>query len=277
MCVTALLSAEIEWNTEDEDWHIKRITEDLIREHLEKLKAFRDHRYFLNFDWGVWVCAYARKMIWEDIVIPYDSICAYCDTDSAFLTKAIDWTSYNESQNKLLENICKERGLNVEWTRPANIKGKRSFLGNLTIEEEWIQFRTLGAKRYVERWKSDGLLHLTVAGINKEAVSCLNDDIENFKDGLVFDKDEKDVNKLLHTYVENMPDITFPDGYVSHQRRGVNLRPNGYRLSLDPDYKDLIKKVARANHNEQFENHLKSVWYDDVEELVDYAWGNILK
>lgn len=147
-------------------------------------------------------------------------------------------------------------------------------MGNLTTEEEWKEFRTLGAKRYVERWKADGALHLTVAGINKEAVSCLNDDIENFKDGLVFDKDEDDVNKLLHTYIENMPSITFPDGYVSHQRRGVNLRPNGYKLKIDPTFEDIIKGID-TTHNESYENHLKSVWYDDIDELIESAYKAI--
>ena len=277
MCVTALLSAEIEWDIEEGEWKISKITDAMINEHLEKLRRYKDHRYFLNFDWGVWVCAYARQMLWNDIVIPYDNIVAYCDTDSAFLTKWVDWTEYNKKQNAILEKVCVERGLNVEWTRPKNKKGKQSFLGNLTMEEEWTQFRTLGAKRYVERWKSDGKLHLTVAGINKEAVSCLNDDIENFKDGLIFDKDEKDVNKLLHTYCENMPSIAFPDGYISHQKRGVNLRPNGYKLTMDPDYNALIRKVGRANRNESYENHLKSSWFEDIDEIINQAYERVLK
>ena len=138
----------------------------------------------------------------------------------------------------LVEKDGKIEALNLDFVirireYPRNKKGKQSFLGVFTVEESFTQFRTLGAKRYVERWRSDGKLHLTVAGINKEAVSCLNDDIENFKDGLVFDKDEKDVTKLLHTYIDSMPEIVFPDGYVSTQKRGVNLRPNGYKLKVD--------------------------------------------
>ena len=144
------------------------------------------------------------------------------------------------------------------------------------MEESFTQFRTLGAKRYVERWRSDGKLHLTVAGIIKEAVSCLNDDIENFKDGLVFDKDEKDVTKLLHTYIDSMPEIVFPDGYVSTQKRGVNLRPNGYKLKVDASYDDLLGRVSSGSMNESYEKHLRSVWYDDIDELVDYAMGGIL-
>lgn len=275
MCCTALLQGEVVWDPELESWDVKRITNDMKLEHLAKLMKKGNKQYFLNFDWGVWVCAYARRML-LDFVIDHDKNVLYCDTDSAFLNIKLDLTEYNENQKRRLEKVCMERGLDVEKTRPRNKKGKQSFLGVFTVEESFTQFRTLGAKRYVERWKSDGKLHLTVAGINKEAVSCLNDDIENFKDGLVFDKDEKDVTKLLHTYIDSMPEIVFPDGYVSTQKRGVNLRPNGYKLKVDASYDDLLGKVSSGSMNESYEKHLRSVWYDDIDELIEYAMGGLV-
>jgi len=272
MCCTALLQSEIEWNTDDNEWHIKRITVQDIEDRLKELKRWGDKRYFLNFDWGVWVCAYARKML-LDFVYEHDKNVMYCDTDSAFLNTSFDLEDYNLKQSERLEKVCKERGIDYQKTCPKNKNGKQSFLGRFTVEEKFTEFKTLGAKRYCERWASDGKLHMTVAGINKEAVSCLHDDIRNFKDGVVFDKDEKDVSKLLHTYVENMPDITFPDGYVSHQRRGVNLRPNGYRLTVDPSYDVLLGKISCGAMTEAYENHLKSVWYDDIDEIMDSIFG----
>ena len=274
MCCTALLQGDVIWDPEKEEWTVDRITYDKKLEHLAKLERKGNRQYFLNFDWGVWVCAYARKML-LDFVIDHDKNVIYCDTDSAFLNIKLDLTEYNENQKRRLEKVCKERGLDIEKTRPRNKKGKQSFLGVFTIEEEFTQFRTLGAKRYVERWKTDGKLHLTVAGINKEAVSCLEDDIENFKDGLVFDKDEKNVDKLMHTYVENMPEILFPDGYVSHQKRGVNLRPNGYRLKVDASYDDLLGKVSRGAVTDAYDKALRSVYYDDIDELIEYAMGGL--
>ena len=271
MCVTALLQSEIIWDAEVEDWTIKRITETQVTEHLEKLRKFKDKRYFLNYDWGVWIANGARCRLWNDLIIPYDRHVIYADTDSIFTDISIDFTDYNRSIDEKLKKVCDIRGLDFEKTRPKNKKGQQSFLGNLSSEEEWVSFRTLGSKRYCERWKSDGQLHLTVAGINKEAVSCLHDDIENFRDGVVFDKDDPDVSKLLHTYFEKQPDIVFPDGYVSHQRRGVNLRPNGYKLRIDPTFSDIIAGIEAGYHNEMFDNHLRSIWYDDIDELVDFA------
>ena len=273
MCVTALVQSNIIWDTEIEDWRTERLTNDMVIEHLDKIRRFKDKRYFLNFDWGCWISNGARTRLWNDIIIPYDKYVVYADTDSAFTSKAIDFTDYNNKIRGRLKAVCEERGLDYNKTKARKKNGKLSELGCLTNEEEWTEFRTLGAKRYVERWKSDGALHLTVAGINKEAVSCLNDDIGNFENGLIFDKDADDVSKLLHTYFDGQPDIVFPDGYVCTQRRGVNLRPNGYRLTTDPSFDELLTALA-DRHIEAYDNHLRGVWYDGeiVENFFNERW-----
>lgn len=270
MCVTALLQSEVEWNDEDGEWHIHRITEEKVIEHLEKLRRFKDNRYFLNYDWGVWISNGSRVRLWNDLIIPYDKHVIYADTDSIFTDIALDVSAYNKTIDERLKKVCDIRGLDFEKTRPySKKKGYKTPLGQLTIEPEWTEFKTLGAKKYCERWKKDGHLHLTISGVSKDAVSLLKDDINNFRDGFVFDKDEPDVHKLMHTYFDSQPDITFPDGYVSHQRRGVNLRPNGYRLSLDASFDDLAKGIMNEAKSESYQNHLRGIWYDDIEELVD--------
>lgn len=263
MCVTALLMSDIVWDDDSGEWHIKRITESKIIEHLGKLTLYKDKRYFLNYDWGVWISNGARCRLWNDLIIPYDKHVIYADTDSIFTDISIDFSDYNNFIDERLKKVCDERGLAFEMTRPMNPKGQRSYLGQLTNEEEWTEFRSLGSKRYCERWLSDGSLHLTVAGINKEAVSCLNDDIENFRNGCVFDKDEEDVSKLLHTYFDNQPEIRFPDGYISTQKRGVNLRPNGYKLKMDHSFDELLQTIGMELYNEQFEQHVRGAWYND--------------
>ena len=270
MCVTALLQSEVEWNDEDGEWHIHRITEEKVIEHLEKLRRFKDNRYFLNYDWGVWISNGSRVRLWNDLIIPYDKHVIYADTDSIFTDIALDVSAYNKTVDERLKKVCDIRGLDFEKTRPySKKKGYKTPLGQLTIEPEWTEFKTLGAKKYCERLKKDGALHLTISGVSKDAVSLLKDDINNFRDGFVFDKDEPDVHKLMHTYFDSQPDITFPDGYVSHQRRGVNLRPNGYRLSLDASFDDLAKGIMNEAKSESYQNHLRGIWYDDIEELVD--------
>ena len=279
MAVTSLLMSDVVWDDESGTWHIQRITEQKLIEHLGKIAKYSDKRYFLNYDWGVWISNGARCRLWNDLIIPYDNHVIYADTDSIFTDIAIDFTDYNKKIDERLKKVCDERGLDFEKTRPANPKGQRSYLGHLTIEPEWQEFRTLGAKRYVERRtykegdpEQDGKLHLTLSGINKEAVSCLNDDIENFRNGCVFDKDEADVSKLLHTYFDNQPLIRFPDGYISDQKRGVNLRPNGYKLTMDKSYDDILQAIGMNIYNEHYEQHIRGIWDEqtiDLEEIND--------
>lgn len=260
MMVTSLLKSNILYD--DGDWAIERLTSDMISAHLEKLRRFKDKRYFIPYDAGVWVSNGARCRLMKDIIIPYDKHVLYMDTDSAFLDIYLDVTDINKRMDEHIKAICDERGLDFNLTRPLDGKGKQTCLGHLTHEEEWTEFITLRAKTYCERWKEDGELHLTISGVNKSAVTVLNDDLANFKDGLIFDKDDPDVDKLLHTYIKDQPDITFPDGYVSHQRRGVNLRPNSYKIKIDPDYKTLIHDMSSCM-NIAFETHMRGVWVDE--------------
>lgn len=259
MCVTALLQASVVWDNELGEWSTTRIDDKMIAEHLDKLRHFKDHRYFLNYDFGCWISNGSRCRLWEDIIIPYDKHIMYADTDSAFSDIKIDFSEYNNRIRARLKVVCDERGIDFNKTKCYKKDGTLSELGCLTYEKEFTEFRTLGAKRYCERWKCDNELHLTVAGINKEAVASLNNDIDNFKNGLVFDRDADDVNKLLHTYFDNQPDIVFPDGYVSTQRRGVNLRPNGYKLTTDPSFDELLDALT-SEFVDDYENHLKGVW-----------------
>ena len=267
MSITSLIMGDVVWDPEAEEWSTKRLTQQKIEEHLEKLKAYRERRYFLNYDWGCAIANGSRARLWLDFIIPYDKHILYADTDSIFTNIKMNFTEYNKKVDEKMKAVCEERGLDFAKTRPKNSKGEQSFLGHMTHEPEWTEFRHLGAKRYVERWKEDGKLHLTLSGVPKSAVTVLKDDIENFRDGIIFDKDDPDVNKLMHTYYDHLPDLTFPDGYVSHQRRGVNLRPNGYKLTMEKDpYMDMEKGMV----NEAYENHMRGVWYDDVEDIVAF-------
>lgn len=93
---------------------------------------------------------------------------------------------------------------------------------------------------------------MTISGVSKKAVSALDGDINNFRDGFVFDKDHPDMHKSEVTYIDNMPDAVYPDGYVSHLRHGVNMRPTSYELSTPNVYNDFEKVLqALANPTEQ--------------------------
>lgn len=259
MMVTSLVNEDVCYDIETGEWSIGKLTEYKIAKELEKLKM--GTKVFLSYSWGVYVTAYARYNLWkcigqcgnngEDVI--------YCDTDSIFAIGKKDWSEYNDWITDKLRVACADLGLDFALSRPKTKSGKEKPLGIFTEETPCIEFRTLGAKRYCERRmyiegdeEADGKLHLTISGINKQAVDVLNDDIENFCDGLNFDKDHPSVNKKLSTYIENQRDVVFDDGYISTYRKGINLRRNGYLLTMTDEYKDLIDYDIDWDRYEQF-------------------------
>ena len=239
MCVTAIVQAEVE--LVGDDWIVKPLTRDFVQHKLEQLSQSnpREKRYFLSYSWGCWVTAYARRNLWKCIE-SCDHDVLYCDTDSIFVLGKHDFSWYNDEITKKLEIACKKQNLDFNKTRPKTPKGKEKPLGIFDSEDSCIEFKTLGAKRYVERREGDGKLHLTVSGINKGAVELLNDDIDNFEDGFNFDKDADCVTKKLSTYIVDMPIVKWNDGYISTYTHGINLRRTGYELSMTDEYKKLI-------------------------------------
>lgn len=239
MCVTSIVQSDVKYDAGK--WNVETLTEQMVNEKLDKMRYVKyDNRYFLNYSWGCWVTSYARRNLWRCInSIDHDVI--YADTDSIFYINEHDWTWYNDEVTEKLRVACLENGLDFEATRPAAPSGKHKPLGVFDYEEDCSEFITLGAKRYCERRVTDNKLHLTVAGINKGAVELLDDDISNFKDGFVFDKDSDFVTKKLSSYISDQPEVVWPDGYVSNCKYGINIRRTGYDLEMSDEYKAIIK------------------------------------
>lgn len=239
MSVTAIVQADV--ILEGDEWIVQKLTKEYVNHKLGLLAQHnpREKRYFLSYSWGCWVTAYARRNLWKCIE-SCDHDVLYCDTDSIFVLGEHDFSWYNEEVTEKLRVACDTLGLDFQKTRPKTPKGKEKPLGIFAPEDNCIEFRTLGAKRYVER-REDGKLYLTVSGINKGAVELLDNNIDNFKDGFNFDKDAECVTKKLCTYLTSMPVAIYPDGYISTYTHGINLRRTGYKLTMTDEYKDLIE------------------------------------
>ena len=242
MCVTAILQADVTFD--GAEWAVDKLTAEMVDAKLKELADYKDKHcaYFVSYSWGCYVTAYSRRNLWKCIE-SVDEEMIYCDTDSIFVLGKQDFSWYDKEITEKLHKACEIMGLDFESTRPKDKKGIEHPLGVFTKEDDCVEFLTLGAKRYVERRKKDGKLHLTVSGINKEAVELLKDDIENFEDNFEFDKDAECVHKRLATYIDYMPRVTFPDGYELDLDYGINLRRTGYKLTMTDEYKTLINYV----------------------------------
>lgn len=264
MAVTAIVQPNIEFK--NGLWTTKPLTEEYVNEHLNKLRSnrVREKRYFLSYSWGCYVTAYARRNLWRCMLSCDDDV-IYCDTDSIFVHGHHNFDWYNKEIEIKMKNVCDYYGLDIEKTRPKTPKGIEKPLGVFASEDVCKEFITLGAKRYVERRKKDNKLHLTVSGINKEAVALLKNDIENFTDGFDFNKDADCVKKQLATYVYDMPEVKYPDGYISTYKEGINLRRIGYLLTMTDEYKALIQYSSMKISDMEESNFLRIKNYFHME------------
>lgn len=155
MTVTNILNNEIEYH--DGEYTEKKMTEEEMQEALDKY--YKNHRSFLNYSWGVFVTAYARRELEDGLNIAgLDTI--YCDTDSVKFIGNHDreFEEYNERLNK----ECEEKGIR----NYTEVNGKRFYMGIFDKEKGYDEFITLGAKKYA--FLQNGKLGITVSGLSKK-------------------------------------------------------------------------------------------------------------
>ena len=242
MSVTAIIQADVEYTSGE--WYTKNLTAETVEKRLKDLSNMarrHDQRYFLSYSWGCWITSIARYTLWKCIDIAGDISTCYCDTDSIFAIGHHDFTDYNTWITDKLKETCRHYNIDPAMLAPLDKKGVPHPLGIFDKEPDLSEFRTLHAKCYAMRESKSGKLSITVAGINKGAVDMLKDDIDNFEAGFNFDKDDPGVTKRMHTYITEQPDITFPDGYISTFRSGINIRRTGYKLGMSDEYERLLE------------------------------------
>lgn len=240
MCVTDFIYDEVSYD--NGEWSTNEKTVEDVEDYLKELQTKNQNRTFVAYQWGVWITAYARRNLWK-CILSCDKEVVYCDTDSIFLIGDKDFSWYNKEVTDKLRKCCEYHKIDFELTRPKTPKGKEKPLGIFDREEDWDEFITLGAKRYCYRSSEDKELHLTVSGINKAAVKVLNDDIRNFNEDLVFDKDADGVSKKLRIYIDDMDTVMWGDGYVSNYKYGIALRPTSYSMSITDQYLELLSSI----------------------------------
>lgn len=267
MMVTDMIMDQILF--ENGQWIEEKREKKDVEDYIQELRTKNKGRTFLCYAHGIWITAYARHNLWDCILAPgVDEDVIYCDTDSLKLREFHDWTDYNNKVDEKLKKMCEKRDIDFMRTRPKDPKGIEHPLGYFSREDDWLEFKTLGAKRYVYRSAKDGKLHLTVSGINKEAVICLDNDIENFNENTVFDKDRtqpkldkngnpevdeagaiiyEGVKKQYLIHLKDMKPVVWnlgkEDEYVSDWKCGIAMRPTGYDMSITSEYLMLIENL----------------------------------
>lgn len=181
-------------------------------------KYIHNRKKVLPYQWGCWVTEYAQYNLLMRLG-PCAETWIYSDTDSVygvnFDRKAIK--AYNDECIQILT----DRGY-----PPVVCDGKTYALGVATLDGEYTEFKTVGAKRYACRSVKDNKLKITVAGVPKKGVEALKDDINNFSKGLIFPGTVSGKKQHEYRYVEDI--YTDKDGNITGD--SINLTPCDYLL-----------------------------------------------
>lgn len=234
MSVTNLIKDDFKFdNNAWED--VRQLTDNEVTDKLQEIsKSFAT---FLTPSYGIFVTAYARHNLWENI-IKLDKDVVYSDTDSVkFIGKHDDVISaYNKKAIKKLKKAMVENDIDLSLIEPKDPKGVSHVLGVFEHDGHYDRFVTLGAKKY--SYEIKGEVYLTLSGVNSSTGAKGLEKLENFKKGFLFDY--KSAGKHLVSYNDNQPPVTLVDEYGVVETRcdlyGVNLRPNIYSLGVDPEF-----------------------------------------
>ena len=201
----------------------------LIMEDFETSEELLIQEYqktgWLPYQWGVWVTSYARLKLHKGIhCIPPEQF-IYADTDSV---KCIgDHAAAFEKLN--------QEYLNEELSA-LDAEGTRHYIGIYEHDDEYKEFKTMGAKKYAYIDMNDQL-HITISGVNKKLGAEELGRIENFREGFIFRK--AGGTESIYNDVPEPSEITI-QGHKMQITSNIAIMDSPYTLSLTEEYRRLL-------------------------------------
>lgn len=199
--------------------------EEMYDKYLQKRSSI------LLYQQGVWITSYSLRNLFQ-----LGKCCetwVYSDTDSCY---GINW---NTAAVEEYNNQCKKKLMANNYGAVV-FNGREYWLGiaeHTDLEDDYIEFKVMGAKRYCGRCKADNELHITVAGVPKKAYTALNNDINNFTRGTIFPGSISGKLTHFYQYVDNI----YIDVNGNETGDSIDLQPCDYLLDsvrVNWDYLD---------------------------------------
>ena len=187
---------------------------------------------FMSYAWGVWTTAHARWELEEAINICGDRF-VYCDTDSVKYIGDLDFTSFNAK---------KKRRSDENGAVATDPKGVKHYLGVMEHDADYIEFATMGAKKYAYRYP-DGTLGITIAGVNKTKGAAELEKaggLKAFKEGFVF----KEAGGIESIYNDN-PEIKsiIREGREIPITANLFIKESEYTLGITAEYARILENA----------------------------------
>lgn len=223
-------------------WKIEPLTFEGMEKGLQDMRK----KGFLNYAWGVWVTAYARRALWKAIFeIDYEAV--YCDTDSIKYFGEHDefFKRYNADILADFKRVCDDRGYTMSDFSPLDPTGKPHPLGVFEADAHYEKFLTWGAKKYA--YEIGGEYHLTVAGLSKKAPLK---SLDEFRPGKTWGY--KESGRMVAFYNDNQQETEVTDCqgnvYTINQPYAICLQPTTYTLTIKPNFAEFCEAVQGIEH-----------------------------
>lgn len=254
--VTKIISDNVLYK--ENKWQLDPLTSKEIQEKLQKMRD--GYNQITAYQVGIFITAYNRRALYTALMRVEQTTkkLVYWDTDS---TKAIRdpridkiFDDLNAENVALMDAAMDYHGFDRERTRPKNKKGKVCQLGcweKETAAHPYVEFKCLGAKRYIYKYEGDEHYNITVAGVPKKNAILMHS-LDDFNQNTVFPSNARDekgmlISKNMHLYKDgNNLQVTFPDGYRNTNINATVLRPASYDLTLAPEYRALIQFIKNG-------------------------------
>lgn len=235
-------------------WDTTKFNDELF---YETVQSATPENTFLAYQMGIWVTAWARHNLW-DFIIKLDRHIAYCDTDSIkglFDENDMEFVKeYNKNIEEIENDVATKLGFDPNLYTALTNKGKVKRLGIMEREDDCEEFKTLGAKRYVDL--VDGKIHCTIAGLPKTAGENKIKSVSEFNDKLVWSTDESE--KVIAMYNDKQKPCEWRDRdnhpYKSKDQYGICLQPTTFDLSMSGEFRKFLNTLmtGKIDRNDEF-------------------------
>lgn len=196
-------------------------------------KKLKNRNSFLPYSIGIYVTSYAQRNLFRlGACVPESEIWLYSDTDSVYAT------GFNEDKINAYNEEC-IRKLQERGYKGVEHNGRMYNLGIAETDGEYMQFKALHSKCYCKReliargedFVMGGNLKITVAGVPKKGAKSLNNRIENFKIGFLFDGITSGKLQHTHYFIKE----AYTDSHGNETGDSIELSPGDYIIK-DPEH-----------------------------------------
>lgn len=217
----------------DNEWHKIKLTEESF---AQKIEEESKKKLFTTYQIGVWVTAYARRMLWT-VIQHCDSHVVYFDTDCV---KGI----FTEEEKDFIRNYSE---LEVPYDLDESLYTVNGCtLGQFKHEYTADEFKAIAPKIYAV--SADGELETTIAGLDKKLGKKAIKSVDDLRYGLKITNARKQVTYSfdgnIYTIKESRIDFTLNNGMEETVIPMINTGYNNYTSTLTEVFMDRRKRRA---------------------------------